>query len=214
MPQTAEKLPTPDPARNDKASIGEQAENILLAREMIALGAKASLVLLLIPLEKATVLRLYRETTGKSSPSGPSSFNGAWMQRSFHRMVQATFVWQMYTKLTASPMTEPRKIIVIFQIYRQYFPQPQLNINHVADAIRLMKANVWRCDWCDECHTWNLVSRSKLDVRCPSCSLIATCHCTACGDMMAPTTNGRKITRCAACRKAGRYRHRRRSDTP
>ena len=181
--------------------IVRQTQNSLEAIRLVQLGARAPLVSQLTGLEKKVVNRLYRQLTGRQSPSGLAPFSDTWYLQNIQRMLHVNVVWRLYQCFIQWKRSAARLLIDVYESYLNFVITPVLNLTRTFSVFSLVTAQEWYEQVCDDCAVAYIAPLGSRRGACPVCSHYFNYRCRGCGVALHNHPRGRQRTFCAQCRK-------------
>ena len=170
------------------------------ATRLIQAGARATLVCQLTDLPKKLVKRMYTMLQGHPSPRGQMPFTDAWYLETDLRMLHATLVWQLHSRIARKNRSEARIMLEVYAVYRCIANTPQLNLTRTVLVLRLVAMALWHERQCQYCGNAFLApSDEKQDIACPGCRLYHRYRCYRCGSTFDAQAMGRPRTVCNHC---------------
>lgn len=182
-----------------RADLCLQAEKVIEATRLIALGARAGLVQQLTGLEKAKVNRLYCQIMGRPSPSGQTPFSDAWYLKDRRRLLESSVVWGLYQKLVRDGQDAAPVLIDVYEAYLAIVKKPLLNLTRTFLVPQLVAMGIWQERHCRHCQTTYLAPVDSLGSTCPGCELYYRYRCRHCGTALKVNARGRYAKTCPDC---------------
>jgi len=198
---TSSPLPCPG-SRDGGGCIVERcdyARKILESIHLIRLGARVGLAGQLTGLEKKTLKRIYRQLTGRPSPSGQLPFSDAWFLKNDRRLFHVNLIWYLHQRLVQPDISPAHHLIDIFEVYTQLAQAPMLDLTRTVFAIQLFTTGLWpehRCSFCGMAFPAPVDSNQTT---CPGCRLYFRHRCQHCGSSLSPKSRGVRRKRCPQC---------------
>jgi DNA-directed RNA polymerase subunit RPC12/RpoP len=178
------------------------------AMRLIELGARANLVSQLTGLPGSSVRRLYRQITGRVSPSGQMAYNDTWYTQNNLRMLHTSLIWRYQRQFQARMSSPARVLIATFETYRCLVQQPLLDIGRVAFVPHLLATGEWRAYACQHCACAYIAPLTEIEHVCPGCRLYHRYRCGQCAAPLNATPFGRPRARCPQCGvRVNRFMH-------
>ena len=168
------------------------------AMSLIRLGARVGLVVQLTGLDRRTVIRLYREMTGRAPTGGQSPYTDSWYYRDDRRLIHAAHIWRIHRLLADRPMSDATRLILTFDAYRALIAEPVLDLTHAAAVLQLVAAESWHDLQCDDCGQPFLRAGDDHNTICPGCRRYYRRRCTRC-DTPTRAKTGRPLAACRHC---------------
>ncbi len=134
------------------ATIEEDAREVMVAAELIRLGARMQLLEAEVALSRERLLKLYKEIRGVSPPRGMLPFSADWFMTWQPNVHSSLFValWQ------ATKVAEPRqRLISAYQLYLDHIDslvlEPVLSITRAWTLLRFLDAEILQLTRCTCC---------------------------------------------------------------
>jgi len=186
------KSVSPGAAKSAGKSVSKEAEEILLASDMIRLGARLQVLQAETSLSYDRLSRLYREIKGCSPPKGMLPFSVDWFMTWLPNIHSSVF-YGVYRYLdTYTPAKKTRALIEAYRLYLE-----QASVGRPAEALEEPVLSFTRA--------WMLI-------RFVESGMIQLSHCTRCtGGFVAHAHDPQQHFVCAICRpppRAGKTRSR------
>ncbi|MDX3894074.1 flagellar transcriptional regulator FlhC [Pusillimonas sp.] len=186
------KSVNPGAAKSAGKSVSREAEEILLASDMIRLGARLQVLQAETSLSYDRLSRLYREIKGCSPPKGMLPFSVDWFMTWLPNIHSSVF-YGVYRYLdTYTPAKKTRALIEAYRLYLE-----QASVGRPAEALEEPVLSFTRA--------WMLI-------RFVESGMIQLSHCTRCtGGFVAHAHDPQQNFVCAICRpppRAGKTRSR------
>ena len=140
-----------------KRSVLNEAQQILLASELIRLGARLQLLESETTLSRERLLKLYKELRGVSPPKGMLPFSTDWFI-SWQPNIHGSVFWGIYQYLLRHAyMTGIEAIIKAYRLYLEHMPpstaeQPVLSLTRAWTLIRFVEHDMLTVTLCTVCH--------------------------------------------------------------
>lgn len=125
----------------------EQIKSSLLAMELIERGARAPIVKSMSPLDRTAIGKLYKEVTGKTSPTGPLPSDPTWFTQTSvpMRLIESSMFIGLYISIKKRSK-DANEAQLLIQVYDEYIrhcvtqdKEPRLNINRCWSLVQLYK---------------------------------------------------------------------------
>jgi CRISPR/Cas system CSM-associated protein Csm2 small subunit len=179
--------------------IQDHIEVWLEATRLIELGARANLISQLTGLPGASVRRLYRQMTGRASPSGQMAYNDTWYTQNNLRMLHTSLAWRHQRQFQAQMERPAGVLIATFEAYRCLVQLPLLDIGRVAFVPHLLATGTWRAYACQYCACAYIAPLTEMEHVCPGCRLHRRYRCGQCATPLNVTPFGRPRAHCPRC---------------
>lgn len=138
-------------------SVSADAQQILLASELIRLGARLQLLESETSLSRERLLKLYKELRGVSPPKGMLPFSADWFI-SWQPNIHASVFLGIYRYLiNHARISGVDAVIKAYQLYLEQMPpapaeQPLLSLTRAWTLIRFFDNHLLSLQRCDICH--------------------------------------------------------------
>jgi len=153
-----EHTSAPKPATR-KRSVVRDAQDIVLASEMVRLGARLQVLQAETSLSYDRLARLYREIKGASPPKGMLPFSVDWFM-TWLPNIHSTVFYSIYRYMDAH--TPAKKVQALVQAYRVYMEQayvgravpggePVLSFTRAWMLVRFFDSNLLQISTCERC---------------------------------------------------------------
>jgi flagellar transcriptional activator FlhC len=133
-------------------TIEQEAHEVLIASELIRLGARMQLLEAEIALSRDRLLRLYKEIRGASPPKGMLPFSADWFV-SWQPNIHATLFATLWQPLGIDDGR--RRLITAYQCYLDAVDalgiEPVLSITRAWTLLRFFHAEILQLTPCSEC---------------------------------------------------------------
>lgn len=205
-----------DDARRDRVPSLDEANQIIVANQLIKLGARIAVVTNMTRIPAKKLRRLYREWTDKDPVPGhlPSdaSFYTQDLIKSLHSSVFLA-LYRYYTTLKPIDTIGPELLIQTYRAYLAHFDieieDAVIDINRAWYMLRAYRSGFIVSQTCRWCKSNYVVSTAYSRQGCPVCTILSNSKCIDCGtpiregkDLL--QTKGKK--RCATCQSRARNR--------
>jgi len=145
-----------------KKSVAQEAEEILLATEMIEQGARLQVLQAETSLSYDRLARLYREIRGCSPPKGMLPFSVDWFV-TWLPNIHSTVFYSIYRYLdTHTPAHNVRALVEAYRLYAEQATsgmmgtppgeEPVLSFTRAWMLIRFFESNLLQLTECERCH--------------------------------------------------------------
>jgi flagellar transcriptional activator FlhC len=141
-------------------SVAREAEEILLATEMIKLGARLQVLQAETSLSYDRLARLYREVKGCSPPKGMLPFSVDWFM-TWLPNIHSSMFYSMYQYLdTHTPAKKARALVEAYRLYTEQSSfgrpaepdaEPVLSFTRAWMLIRFFDSNMVQLSHCERC---------------------------------------------------------------
>ena len=161
-------------------SVVNEAQQILLASELIRLGARLQLLESETTLSRERLLKLYKELRGVSPPKGMLPFSTDWFI-SWQANVHGSVFWGIYQYLLRHACVGGiDAVIKAYRLYLEQMPpspaeQPVLSLTRAWTLIRFIEHDMLALSRCKICHG-QFITHTFQPVRSTRCGL---CHLPA-----------------------------------
>ncbi len=170
------------------------------AVKLIAAGARATLVCQLTKLPLKLVKRLYLMLTGHPSPRGQMPFTDTWYRENDRRMLHATVVWQLHSRITRRRVSQAQALLDVYHTYVCLVDAPLLDITRAFFVLRLVTMDLLSERQCPECRKPFLAPADEQDgCFCPGCRIYFRFRCPRCKAPLNARILGRPRTVCDRC---------------
>lgn len=144
-----------------KRSVAKEAEEILLATDMIELGARLQVLQAETSLSYDRLARLYREVKGCSPPKGMLPFSVDWFMTWLPNIHSSVF-YSAYRYLdTHTPARKSRALVEAYRLYGEQAgagrlgtlpgEEPVLSFTRAWMLIRFFDSNLLQLSYCERC---------------------------------------------------------------
>lgn len=143
-----------------KKSVAKEAEEILLATDMIRLGARLQVLQAETSLSYDRLARLYREVRGCSPPKGMLPFSVDWFMTWLPNIHSSVF-YSIYSYLdTHTPAKKSRALVEAYRLYDEQAAtglgappgeEPVLSFTRAWMLIRFFDSNLLQISNCERC---------------------------------------------------------------
>lgn len=144
-----------------KKSVAKEAEEILLATDMIELGARLQVLQAETSLSYDRLARLYREVRGCSPPKGMLPFSIDWFM-TWLPNIHSTVFYSIYRYIEAhTPVTKARALVDAYSLYAEQAlsgrlgtepgEEPVLSFTRAWMLIRFFDSNQLQLSYCERC---------------------------------------------------------------
>lgn len=144
-----------------KKSVAKEAEEILLATDMIQLGARLQVLQAETSLSYDRLARLYREVKGCSPPKGMLPFSVDWFMTWLPNIHSSVF-YSVYRYLdTHTPAKKARALVEAYRLYGEQASdglgappgdEPVLSFTRAWMLIRFFDSNLLQLSYCERCN--------------------------------------------------------------
>lgn len=144
-----------------KKSVAKEAEEILLATDMIRLGARLQVLQAETSLSYDRLARLYREVRGCSPPKGMLPFSVDWFMTWLPNIHSSVF-YSVYRYLdTHTPAKKSRALVEAYRLYIEQAAtglgappgeEPVLSFTRAWMLIRFFDSNLLQLSYCERCN--------------------------------------------------------------
>jgi len=144
-----------------KKSVAQEAEEILLATEMIEQGARLQVLQAETSLSYDRLARLYREVRGCSPPKGMLPFSVDWFV-TWLPNIHSTVFYSIYRYIdTHTPARKARALVEAYRLYAEQAAaglgtppgeEPVLSFTRAWMLIRFFDSNLLQLSHCERCH--------------------------------------------------------------
>ena len=144
-----------------KKSVAKEAEEILLATDMIQLGARLQVLQAETSLSYDRLARLYREVRGCSPPKGMLPFSVDWFMTWLPNIHSSVF-YSVYRYLdTHTPAKKSRALVEAYRLYIEQAAtglgappgeEPVLSFTRAWMLIRFFDSNLLQLSYCERCN--------------------------------------------------------------
>jgi len=159
VPTSPATVATSSAPANPKRSVGRDAQDILLASDMVRLGARLQVLQAETTLSYDRLARLYREIQGHSPPKGMLPFSLDWFMTWLPNIHSSVF-YSIYTYMDTH--TPAKKAQALVQAYRVYLEQanagravpgsePVLSFTRAWMLIRFFDSKLLQLSPCERC---------------------------------------------------------------
>lgn len=144
-----------------KKSVAKEAEEILLATDMIELGARLQVLQAETSLSYDRLARLYREVRGCSPPKGMLPFSIDWFMTWLPNIHSSVF-YSIYRYIEShTPVTKARSLVEAYSLYTEEAlsgrlgtepgEEPVLSFTRAWMLIRFFDSNQLQLSYCERC---------------------------------------------------------------
>lgn len=143
-----------------KKSVAKEAEEILLATDMIELGARLQVLQAETSLSYDRLARLYREVRGCSPPKGMLPFSIDWFM-TWLPNIHSTVFYSIYRYIdTHTPAKKARALVEAYRLYGEQAStgmgsepneEPVLSFTRAWMLIRFFESNLVQLSECERC---------------------------------------------------------------
>lgn len=144
-----------------KKSVAKEGEEILLATDMIKLGARLQVLQAETSLSYDRLARLYREVRGCSPPKGMLPFSVDWFMTWLPNIHSSVF-YSVYRYLdTHTPAKKARALVEAYRLYGEQASnglgappgeEPVLSFTRAWMLIRFFDSNLLQLSYCERCN--------------------------------------------------------------
>ncbi|MCP5445365.1 MAG: hypothetical protein H6968_20250 [Chromatiaceae bacterium] len=175
------------------------ARKIQESIHLIRLGARVGLAGQLTGLEKKTLKRLYRELTGRPSPSGQLPYSDTWLLENDRYQFHVNLIWYLHRRMNRPACSPARILIDVFELYTQMTREPRLDLTRAAFILRLFNTGLWNEHRCCLCGAAFPAPVDSNQTFCPGCRLYHRYRCHHCNMPLSPKSRGVRRKRCRHC---------------
>lgn len=207
---------TAEDSKRERVPSLDEANQILVAHQLINLGARIAVVTNLTRMPAKKLRRLYREWTDKDPVPGHLPSDASYYTQDLIKSLHSSVFLALYRYYTTLKPMETYGPDLLIQTYRAYLAHFDITIDeavidinrawYMLRAYRCGQIVSQNCRWCKSNY---VVSTAYSRQGCPVCTILSNSKCIDCGtpiregkDLL--QTKGKK--RCATCQSRARNR--------